>query len=56
METHVCDDINVIKHLKTAKEYVCEECIKIRWRMGAFENYAKPVALLYVAMILRKST
>lgn len=28
METRVCDDINVIKHLKTAKEYVCEECIK----------------------------
>lgn len=28
METSVCNDIEAIKQLKTAKEYVCEECIK----------------------------
>ena len=28
MEANVCNDIKAIKHLKTAKEYVCEECIK----------------------------
>ena len=29
METNICNDIKAIKHIKTAKEYVCEECIKI---------------------------
>ncbi len=28
MEDNICDDISAIKKLKTAKEYVCEECIK----------------------------
>lgn len=29
METNVCDDLKAIKHLKTAKEHVCEECLKM---------------------------
>jgi hypothetical protein len=27
METNICTDIKEVKHLKIAKEYVCEECI-----------------------------
>jgi len=28
MQAAICDDIKQVKQLKTAKEYVCEECIK----------------------------
>ena len=28
MEANICADLESVKHLKTAKEYVCEECIK----------------------------
>jgi len=28
MQKTICDDIKALKQLKTATEYVCEECIK----------------------------
>ncbi|MBS1501932.1 MAG: UBP-type zinc finger domain-containing protein [Bacteroidetes bacterium] len=28
MEDHICKHLLAIKHLKHAKDYVCEECIK----------------------------
>lgn len=45
------NDIQQIKHLKTAKEQVCEECIKTGSDWMHLKP-AKPVALLYAATAL----